>query len=312
MAICVPADTRLYLQVSHTYEDFLDLSLSLRPEVEPKQRKRDRFFRLAERWAGVGGGNNSSSTSSSNALLAGDANNVNGAGGSGGAGLGRRSSTPGNGAAGTSFTALTAAAAVRAAEAAAAVRATEAAAAAGDALNGSAVAGAGDGTPLAVPPRPQSAYDARTMKPSANGLSRRVSQKVPSREHAAAGEESSDMEQHPVVAKPKGWVAWTGLGEDWKDRRRRRSVGVDATGAMFGQQNADGTDDEPVITKDRFFGLRKPSQKKSKKVKSKNTGATASAGPGLFFSCSWCPRYSAPAAIRTARTLAAADALRPP
>ncbi|PWN43586.1 cysteine proteinase [Ceraceosorus guamensis] len=36
--------------VSHNYEDFLDLSLAVRPELEAKGRKRDRIAKMADKW----------------------------------------------------------------------------------------------------------------------------------------------------------------------------------------------------------------------------------------------------------------------
>ncbi|KDN36014.1 cysteine proteinase [Tilletiaria anomala UBC 951] len=223
--------------VSHTYEDFYDLSLSIRPDLEPRQRKRDRFFRLAERWA-------------------------------------RRSSTPTNAAAaaaGTSFTASTAAA----------IRAG-----AGSAALPSGPVSPHQASPSAslnLPPRPVSAYDARTRK--SVGLPKRDAQKHDAVASAAAavhnGSAESDGHQADAdwrssspaepPAKPKGWAAWgLGNGGGALDGQRRRRMSAEASTlsslkALPAAGGGGGECEGAPVVRDRFFGLRKPSQRKKKK-----------------------------------------------
>ena len=214
-------------QVSHTYEDFFDLSLSIRPDVEPKQRKRDRFFRLAERWS-------------------------------------RRASTPSNNtvAAGTSFTASTAAA-VRAGVSGAT---TPVVSITPFGVHPPASFTSSHPQPLA---RPSSAFDARSVKhggiaPFNAGLGKGLPPDRPVTPGAP-----HDVSQHTEeltlspTSKTKPWAAWTPFGSSADPAaQRRRRMSADAVASHSATDAAGGDDEEQVP---RFFGFRRQSQRRSKK-----------------------------------------------
>ncbi len=162
----------------------------------------------------------------------------------------KRSATPNTGAAGTSFSASTAAA----------VR-----------------AGALSSPSPAPPTRPLSAFDSRTAK--ATGLTRSSTKSG----HKRTDETDASDADAEEKRKNTSWTAWAGFagggssgGGDTPKRRKSVEPGMlDATAAP--SQYA--ANEEPV-TKDRFFGLRRPSTKKPKSRTRAASGATSGGESG--------------------------------